>query len=245
MTNNSGPDSHQPSIVGLRPGSSVVCLEQDAPWAVEQYRIARTKIAHHPLKPRLIVVTSPSPGDGKTVSAINLATTFALRSDANVLLVEADFRRSCVAKLLGIAEGPGIANVLNGECELNDAMVRAEQFPRLCVLPAGTSSVNPTELLDTPKWRLLCDTFRERFAFAIFDAPPAAAVADYELIEAGCDGVILVVRPDHTDRNLFRMAQKLVAREKMLGVLMNGADDWFLWKTAEPYYQYSGARRRV
>ena len=243
MPVNGESDSRQPSVASLRSGSPVVCLKQEVPWAIEQYRIARTKLAHHPLKPRLIVVTSASPGDGKTVSAINLAAIFALRSDANVLLVEADIRRSSIAKLLGVAETPGIANVLNGECELNEAMVQTEQLPRLFVLPAGAVSTNPAELLDSPKWPQLCDIFRERFAFTIIDAPPAAAVADYTLIEARCDGVVFVVRPNNTDRNLFTMARKVIAPAKTLGVLMNGADDWFLWKTAEQYYGYSGPRR--
>src|SRR5882672_9844815 len=139
MPDNLEPTSREPSVVRLSPTCSVVCIDQDAPWAVEQYRMARTKLAYHPLKPRLIVMTSASPGDGKTVSAINLAMTFALRSDGKVLLVEADFRRSCVTKLLGIPEGPGIANVLNGECELNEAIIQTEQSPRLFVLPAGAT----------------------------------------------------------------------------------------------------------
>ena len=245
MPDASEPTSREPSVVRLSPTSSVVCLERDAPWAVEQYRKTRTKLVHHPLRPRLIVITSASPGDGKTVSAVNLAMTFALRSDGDILLVEADFRRSCVAKLLGMPESPGIANVLSGECELNEAIVQVEQSPRLFVLPAGHSKANPAELLDRPKWRLLCDAFRERFAFTIFDAPPAAAVADYELIQAACDGIVLVVRQDHTDRSLLGMSYQLLDEEKMLGVLLNGADDWFLWKTAEPYYAYSGANGKA
>jgi Mrp family chromosome partitioning ATPase len=88
----------------------------------------------------------------------------------------------------------------------------------------------------------MCSSFREQFAFTLFDAPPVAAVADYELIEKNCDGVIMVVRPDRTDRSLFRRAHELVSPDKMLGVLINGANDWFLWKTAESYYDYSEVR---
>jgi len=229
-------------VSSVRSTSAAICLHNADPVALEQYRIARTKIAYHPLQPKLVVVTSACAGDGKTISAINLATVFALRTDVRVLLVDADFRRSCVADHFGIPAGPGIADVLSGKCELSEAIVSLEQLPNLCVLPAGSSAANPAELLETPAWHSMCRSLREQFAIILFDAPPVAAVADYELIEKNCDGVLMVVRPDHTDRNLFRMAHGFVSPAKMLGVLMNGTDDWFMWKVPEYYYGYSRVR---
>jgi Mrp family chromosome partitioning ATPase len=75
----------------------------------------------------------------------------------------------------------------------------------------------------------------------IVDAPPIAAVADYELIQASCDGVLVIVRPDHTDRTLVNRAFELIPRQKRLGVVLNCAYDWFLWKTHESYY-YTASR---
>jgi polysaccharide chain length determinant protein (PEP-CTERM system associated) len=230
------------SVKSVRPASAAICLHNADARALEQYRIVRTKIGHHPLQPKLVVVTSACAGDGKTITATNLATVFALRSDVQVLLVEADFRRSRLSELLGVPAQPGVADVLGGKCELSEAMVCLEQLPNLCLLPAGTFEANPAEWLDTPAWQAMCSSFREQFAFTLFDAPPVAAVADYELIEKNCDGVIMVVRPDRTDRSLFRRAHELVSPDKMLGVLINGANDWFLWKTAESYYDYSEVR---
>jgi len=230
------------SVKSVRSASAAICLHNADARALEQYRIVRTKIGHHPLQPKLVVVTSACAGDGKTISATNLATVFALRSDVEVLLVEADFRRSRLAELLGVPAQPGVADVLSGKCDLSEAMVRLEQLPNLCVLPAGTFETNPAEWLDTPAWQAMCSSFREQFAFTLFDAPPVAAVTDYELIEKNCDGVIMVVRPDRTDRSLFRRAHELVSPGKMLGVLINGANDWFLWKAAESYYGYSEVR---
>ncbi len=112
-----------------------------------------------------------------------------------------------------------------------------EQFPNLYVLPVGAGSkTNPAELLDTKQWKSLCATVREGFSFVIVDGPPIAAVADYELIQASCDGVIVVVRPDHTDRTLFSKAFELIPGKKKLGVVLNCASKWFLWKTHESYY---------
>jgi len=206
----------------------------------EQYRIIRTRIVQHPKKPRLIVVSSAGSGDGKTVSAINIAGVLSLRDNANVLLIDGDFRRAGVSSLLGLPAEPGLANTLSGSCTLQEAIIRVEQFPNLYILPAGAGNANPAELLDTAQWKSLCSTVRERFSFVIIDGPPIAAVADYELIQASCDGVIVVVRPEHTDRTLFNKAFELIPEGKKVGVVLNCAYEWFLWKTHESYY-YNGS----
>ena len=209
----------------------------------EQYRIIRTRIVQHPARPKVMVVSSAGAGDGKTVSAINIAGVLSLRDNANVLLIDADFRRAGVSSALGLPPGPGLSNVLRGLCALQEAIIRVEQFPNLYVLTAGTSDVNPAELLDTDQWKSLCSTVRKHFSFVMIDAPPIAAVADYELIQASCDGVIFVARPDITDRTLLHKALELIPEEKKLGVVLNCASKWFLWKTHESYYYDS--RRAV
>ena len=206
--------------------------------AGEQYRTARTKLLHHPSQPRLIVISSAGSGDGKTVTSINLAGAMALKSEAEILLIDADLRKSQIAPLLGISGEPGLADVLAGTCSLEDAIVRLEQFPNLCVLPGGKPTAQPTELLDSSRWTALCASVRQQFKYVIFDAPPIAAVADYDLIHAQCDGVVLVVRPDHTDRKLCMQAINTVPPERLLGVVLNCVRDWFLWKT-QGYYSYT------
>jgi len=207
----------------------------------EQYRLIRTKIVQHPAHPKMLIITSPGPGDGKTVSSLNIAGILALRDDANVLLIEADFRRPTVSSTLGLPSEPGLANCLRGSCTLQDAIVRVEQFPNLYVLPVGKSEVNPAELLDTERWQSVCATVRRHFDYVIVDTPPIGSVADYDLIEAKCDGVIVVVRPDHTDRSLCRAAFEQIPIDKRLGVVMNCAEEWFLWRTNESYYYGSRA----
>ena len=202
----------------------------------EQYRLIRTKIVQHPAHPKMLIITSPGPGDGKTISAINIAGILALRHNANVLLIEADFRRPTVSSSLGLPNEPGLANCLHGSSTLQDAIIRVEQFPNLYVLPVGASGVNPAELLDTERWESVCSAARRHFDFVIIDTPPIGSVADYDLIQAKGDGVIVVVRPDHTDRDLCLKAFDRIPDEKRVGVVMNCAEEWFLWKTQESYY---------
>jgi capsular exopolysaccharide synthesis family protein len=222
--------------VPLDPGAPVLLFDDQHRKASEQYRMIRTRIVQHPLRPKVITVSSGSPGDGKTFNSINLAGVLSLKDDSRVLLVDGDLRRSSVAKTLGISESPGLGEVLRRTATLRSALVRIEGFPNLYVLPAGAPEDHPSELLDSPAWPALVDIFRSRFSYTIVDAPPVAAVADYSLIQAPCDGVVLVVRQDHSNRAAFNKALEAVQPNKRIGVILNSSQDWWLAKTAGYYY---------
>jgi len=207
----------------------------------EQYRILRTKIDQHPRQTRLIAVSSPATGDGKTVTAINMAAALSLKSDVQVLLMDADFRKSTIPTQLGVPESPGLAEVLQGTCTVEEALMRTQEFPNLYVMAAGRRPENPVELLDSAAWRALCDKIRPMFRHVIVDSPPMGAIADYDLIQAQCDSVIVVVRPDRTNRQLCFRALETVPKSKFLGVLLNCVPDWSLSRRAAPdYYYHSG-----
>jgi capsular exopolysaccharide synthesis family protein len=208
--------------------------------AAEQYRIIRTKIWHGLKKPHIVVVSSSSSGDGKTVTSINIAASLALKEDACVLLVDGDLRHPRVADALGIPIAPGLSEVLSGAVNIESVVVGAEQFPNLFILPAGNPGQSAAELLDSPRWHTLIDQIRARFSNVIVDAPPIATVTDYELLQHVCDGVVVVGRPDHSDRRSFFKALETVPREKLLGVVLNCVEDWWLWKT--PAYGYYGTQ---
>jgi capsular exopolysaccharide synthesis family protein len=208
--------------------------------ASEQYRVLRTKIGQHPKQPRLIVVSSPAPGDGKSVSAINLAATLSLKSEGRALLLDADFRKSAIHPQLGLPATPGLAEVLRGDCSAEEALVNTREFPNLYVMCAGNPPMNPVELLDSSPWPALCAKLRGLFRYVVVDSPPVAAVADFDLIQAPCDGVILVLRPDHTNRPLLRKSLEIVPKPKLLGVLLNCVPEWSLAKdSSADYYYYS------
>jgi capsular exopolysaccharide synthesis family protein len=208
--------------------------------AGEQYRAVRTNLLQHPDAPRTLVVSSCGPGDGKTLSAVNTAAALAMKGDTTVLLIDADLRNPSLAPMLGLPPDPGLADVLAGSCKLEDAILRTAQFPNLYVLPAGSARRNPAELLDSARWQQLCALARNSFRFVLIDTPPIAAVTDYDLAQAFADGVIFVVRPDHSDRNLCLAAiRKVSATGKLMGVLINCAEDWFLYRRYGRYpYPY-------
>src|SRR5215469_14614107 len=244
------PDFAPPEAAGgirvtplaLAASSPLLPFENPHAHAAEQYRILRTRLAHHPKRPKMIVVSSANPGDGKTFTAINLAGVLSLKGDAKVLLMDADFRRSAIHRQLGLAEGPGLSEVMLGNCAFEEAVIEAEQFPNLHILVNGTlENMNPSELLDSPYWRALCQTARKRYQYVILDSPPVAAVADYELIQMAADGMVLVVRPEHTNRSACFKAIETIPREKFLGVILNCAQPWFLHKTYGYQYGYGYA----
>ena len=208
----------------------------------EQYRILRTKIVQHPKQPRLIVVSSPASGDGKSITATNAAAALSLKSGAHVLLLDADFRKPAIHTQLGLPEAPGLAEVLKGASRVEDALVRTQEFPNLFVISSGVPPPNPVELLDSTNWEAFCARIRSLFRYTVIDSPPVGAVADYDLIQAACDGVVLVVRPDHTNRQSYEKASKTVPRSKLLGVVLNCVTDWSLARNGGSDYYYSGEK---
>jgi capsular exopolysaccharide synthesis family protein len=216
--------------------SPVFPFDEAQSRAAEQYRIIRTKLLHHSQKPQLTVVSSASSGDGKTITSINIAGSLALRADSQILLVDGDLRRPRVHAELDIPIAPGLGDVLSGGVLFEEVVVQAAQFPNLFILPAGSPAGNPAELLESPQYSAFLAQIRARFSHVIFDAPPVATVTDYELLQHGCDGVLLVARPDHSNRASFLKSLEIVPSRKLLGVILNCVEDWWLWKT--PGYGY-------
>ena len=223
--------------------SPLLPFEDNRSHASEQYRMLRTKISQHPKQPRLIVVSSAASRDGKTTTAVNMAGALSLKNEAKVVLLDADLRKSTIHLQLGLPERPGLVDVLTGACSIEQALVQAQEFPNLYVLSAGTLASNPAELLDSVEWPKLCTRLCNSFRYIVVDSPPLAGVADYDLIQAVADGIILVVRPDHTKRPLCQKALATVSKEKFLGVLMNCVPASFLTPETHPDY-YSGREPR-
>lgn len=224
--------------VELLPESPVLPFHGIENQSAQQYRMIRTKISHHPAHPKIILISSPMASDGKTISAINLAAVFSLQEQVRVLLMDCDFGRSSATKLLNVPAAPGTIEVLRNEVSLEAALVRFDKFPNLYMMAPGHRATNAAELLASPQWSALLDICRSEFDFVIMDAPPVGSAAEYELLQLACDGVVLVVRQDHTNRQLWKRALDTVPKSKQLGVVLNCAKNWFLWKT-HSYYDYS------
>ncbi|MBV9486100.1 MAG: polysaccharide biosynthesis tyrosine autokinase [Frankiaceae bacterium] len=208
-------------LVGLVPkrraGPLVVDLTTNSPDA-EPYRSARTAIRFlDPDRPlRSILVTSPSPGDGKTVTAANLAAAFALSGD-HVIAIDADLRKPRLAQTFGLESAVGLTNLVLGNTDVTDAL--QEWGPRLSVLATGPLPPNPSEILGSQLFGQLLKDVSRRADITVIDAPPVLPVDDALSLAAQVDGVILVVRAGTTMRH---SAAEAVRRLETVGANVLG-----------------------
>ena len=191
--------------------------------AAEQYRSLRTRIAQieHAGPRRVLLVTSPGAGDGKTVTVANLALTMAQEFQRQVLLIDADLRSARLHACLGISREPGLSDVLTGAASLDEALVSISEH-RLIALPAGKTHDRPAELLGSEPMRRLMEGLARRFDRVLVDTT-AAHFADAGVLEPIADGVLLVVRAGRTSRPAIARALGLVPRTKLLGLVLNDA----------------------
>jgi capsular exopolysaccharide synthesis family protein len=191
-------------------------------YAAEQYRSLRTRIkrAENGRAVRSIVITSPNKGDGKSVTAANLAITMAQEFQQRVLLVDADLRRPTIHKLFGVPDGPGLVDVLVGAVDLNQALVHVPEY-NLTLLPAGTTPTHPAELLGSATMRRVLDTLRTRFDRILIDMPPVSPLADMHIVAPMADGLLMIVRAGVTPKPAIERAIAGLEMSKVLGLVLN------------------------
>lgn len=193
------------------------------PAASEAVRRLRTNLRYMNVDdpPRIIVVTSPNEGDGKSSVASNLAATMA-SSGQSTVLIDADLRRPVIAAGLGVAEGAGLTDVLTGEADVEDVMQESGQIDGLYVIGAGNLPPNPSELLGSRAMRSLV-TGLAADHLLIIDAPPVLPVTDAVILATIADGVILVVSAGKTlDTHITGAADQLEeVNARLLGVVLN------------------------
>ncbi len=206
--------------------------------AAEQYRLVRARVLQQRPDAQFLAVSSPNAGDGKTVTAINLAGVFAMRGSDDILIAGGDLRHADLAERLGVPAEPGLADVLTGRCPVPEAVMTVQQLPRLHVLAAGKPSASPTELFESEAWKRTCNELRKMFRLVIFDTAPIGAVADYELVQAQCDGIILVATPDHTVRKNLATAMGAIPEDRFLGLVLNRVRKSWLWRTPDYGFSY-------
>ena len=170
-----------------------------------------------------LVVTSPSPGEGKSLTAANLAITLA-QQGRPTLLLDADMRRPVQHTQFDAQQVPGLSDCLLAD-KLIDGVIRPTMLESLFVLPAGSQPPNPAELLDSPQMDRLLETLRTRYDAVIIDSPPVLAVTDSAVLAPKTDGVILVVRAEKTDRDAIALAiqQMRQVGAEVLGIVVNDA----------------------
>jgi len=194
--------------------------------AAECCRSIRTNILFmspdHPL--RTLVVTSPSPQEGKTTTAVNLAVTMA-ETGGRVLLIDTDLRRPRLHRSFGVPNQVGISTVIVGKSTLDEA-IKSTDVPNLDVLPCGPTPPNPSELLHTGRFAQVLAECASRYERVILDSPPCSAVTDPAVLGNVADGVLLVVQAGSTTRDAAAHARRHLASAKarLLGVILNEID---------------------
>ncbi len=191
----------------------------------EAFRTLRTNLqfADVDRPPRVIVVTSPLPSEGKSTSACNVALTLAL-GGARVVLVDGDLRKPAVGRYLGISNAAGLTSVLAGQHELRDVVVSYGR-ETLAVQPSGPTPPNPSELLGSQQMSDLLTTLADHYDVVVIDAPPLLPVTDAAVLASAADGAVLVLRHGRTRREEAQRAiQALTAvNAKLLGTVLNFA----------------------
>jgi capsular exopolysaccharide synthesis family protein len=202
----------------------LVAFHRPDSFEAETFRNLRTALyfSTYGRRRKVIQVSSPSAGDGKTTMAANLAVSMA-QSGKKVLLIDADFRRAKMHKLFGIEVQVGLAQVLTDELELDDT-VQATEVANLWLLPTGPHPTNPSELLSSRKFEDLVAVVREKYDFVIIDTPPILAVSDAAVVAPRMDGVLLTLRITKNGRPQAVRARQIlsVLGVHVLGIVVNG-----------------------
>lgn len=211
------------------PHSSVLPIIQNGNIATraagESYRALRTRLmrlqALNGL--RSIVISSTVPGEGKTLSTFNLGLSYAQLKQERVLIVDADLRTRGLTQLLGATSASGLAEVLSGKAQFEDAVL-ATELPNFYALSAGILSVSPPELFSGERWKEFIGWASECFKVVLIDSPPLLPLSDAELIAAACDGVLLVVRARSTQREQIQRSCNHIDNRKLIGLIFNATD---------------------
>jgi receptor protein-tyrosine kinase len=213
----------------------------DAP--AEEFRSLRTRLNHlQSLQPiHNIVVTSPSPAEGKSFTAANLAIAESHLAGNSTLLADFDFRRPVVHNIFQIDRSPGITDYLLGKAQLHEIIKKVSGID-LYLMPAGEAVLNPLELLNLREVKLLLDRLPSLFNWVMLDTPPLLFAADANLLSTMAHGTILVVRIGATTIDSVTRAMQSLCQNNVLGIAVNGARRGELYSKYTYYHSYYYSR---
>ena len=240
-----GPNPKRLVIATSKEAVELVTQVRPQSQMAESYRALRTSLLLSNLgsPPKVVMVTSALPQEGKTTTSINTAVVLAQKG-VRVLLIDADMRRPSIHKTLGMGPHSGLSNVLTGSIPLEKAITSTTVLPNLFVLPAGTPPPNPAELLASANMREVLAQLREQYDHIVIDTPPTLSVTDAVVLSPRSDACILVIRSGQTTKQALRRSRDVLVQvnAKVVGVLLNAVDlsspDYYY------YYEYQGKYAR-
>ncbi len=213
---------------------------QTTPATQEAFRNLRTSIllSADPV-PKLILITSALPSEGKTTVTLNLGATLASLG-SSVVVVDCDMRRPSCHRQAGVENKPGFVRCLTGQVDLKEAILPVPGIENLSVIPCGPIPPNPAEVLSSPRTQELMEKLRSDFEYVLVDSPPLLSVTDGRILSTLTDGVVLVVHGFSTPYDVVRRARASLsgAGARILGVALNNVDLRRDGYTYNYYYRY-------
>ena len=220
-------------------GRRLITVSDSRSIIAEQFRTIRANIKFSVPDTQLktILVTSSTPGEGKSTNAANLGVVFA-QEGKKVLIVDADMRKSTLHHTFGIFNTVGLSTVLSKQDEFNSA-IQETPIVGLFVLPSGPLPPNPAELLSSKSFDAFLKEMKKDYDIIIFDAPPLLSVSDAQVLSHQCDGTLLIIHSAVAEKEDVLKAQSILtsSQAKVLGVVLN---NYKMPKNRKYYYQYYG-----
>jgi capsular exopolysaccharide synthesis family protein len=230
---------------GFGPGAEgkLIVMPEVPPAAVEQYRRLAASLHHTRLEKdtKIVIVTSASPGEGKTLTSTNLALTLSQSYRRSVLLIDADLRRPSVHNIFRIPNVLGLSEGLKSTVDEKLALIQVSEY--LAVLPAGRPDPDPMSGLTSERMRRILEEAAARFDWVIIDTPPVGFLTDAKLLIAMVDVAIFVVRAGRSPYRLIQRALDAIGRNRILGVVLNAVEE-NVDVAGYNYYGYYGTPRR-
>jgi len=193
----------------------------------DAYKMLRTQVLQRLNENdwNVLAVTSPGSGEGKSLTALNLAASIAMEIDHTVLLVDANLRHPSLHEHLELLAGPGLNDYLTKDAPLGELLVHPKGIDHLTFLPAGAAMLNSAEMLNSPKMTHLVDELKNRYAgrVIVFDLPPVLSAADALAFAPYVDAALLVVEEGKTSRREVEHAIDLLSGTNVLGTVLNKA----------------------
>jgi len=230
---------------GDRP-QELVCLHSPKSIASESFRGIRTNILFSSAgsAPQVILMTSPGPGEGKTITTANLAITMA-QAGSKVVLIDCDLRRPKIHHLFGVSRARGLTNLLVGRDGIEKTVVHT-RIPNLDLFVSGPLPPNPSEMLGSARMGALIKELRKRYTRILIDSPPITAVTDAMVLSRYADGVVVVIRAGDTVREVAKngVQQLRAVGAHILGGILNavdiGRDKYYYYYYYQYYHYYYG-----
>jgi len=222
-----------------------VSLTAPDTFAAERYQGLRLQLERLKVGDRrVIAITSPGAGDGKTLTSVNLAGVLSREPNARVLLIDADLRRSSVGMKFGIPPGTaGLADLISGTAKQQmSALIQRPEPCRFDILPAGSSSMSIQELFRSPQLSAILDEARKQYDYVLLDTPPLVPVFDAAVLARAVDGVIMVVAADRTPRKMLATALDLLEPSSVIGIVFNADNTPLFGYNSGSYRNYFSSK---